>query len=320
MRRSGEPRRIERFDPVTVASRGAQPFPLLGAAAPKLPRTSRGLDATAAQNLRDLKGASVVSCAMVRPLQPQGTMVTLPSSQPPGSTLVRVGRLALAGALAGTVGHELTNVVAALQLLVEGLRRRQQAGLPPEPADVDALAQTLARAVGQAAVLTTLAHPQPSAPEETDLRDVVRCAIGFVQASGQARYFDLELRLSELPVRVLCHRAQLEQVILELIENAVESFAGVAERPRRVRVLVCVGAVGRVRCIVEDNGRGIPAGELDRVFTMYYTTKAGEGTGLGLPVARRIVESHGGWLKLRSTEGEGTTAVIDLPLASDLRE
>jgi signal transduction histidine kinase len=100
-------------------------------------------------------------------------------------------------------------------------------------------------------------------------------------------------------------RFQLKHAVLNLVLNALQATS---TRP----IAIETGATRATEIAVRDSGEGIAEEALGRVFEAFFTTREG-GTGLGLPIARRIVESHGGTLTVRSREGEGTVARISLP-------
>jgi len=102
---------------------------------------------------------------------------------------------------------------------------------------------------------------------------------------------------------------QLSQALLNLLINAFQASTDGARLG-----LTCRAEGGQVVLTIWDEGPGIPAEDLERVFELYYTTKD-EGTGLGLSIAQRIVHQHGGVLTIESTPGRGTTAVVRLPVA-----
>ncbi|MHB1121368.1 MAG: sensor histidine kinase [Ramlibacter sp.] len=113
----------------------------------------------------------------------------------------------------------------------------------------------------------------------------------------------------ELPL-VECNPSQLNQVFLNLINNAAQAIPG--DGTVTVRSLV---EGERVRIDVSDTGSGIPAEVQPRIFDTYFTTKpAGEGTGLGLPIVKSIVDEHGGEIRFTTRQGEGTTFSVFLPV------
>jgi signal transduction histidine kinase len=118
--------------------------------------------------------------------------------------------------------------------------------------------------------------------------------------------------LGREPLIVTVNRTRIEQILVNLVVNAVDA---IGDRNGSITIDVHPSADGkRVVCEVRDNGCGIPGEHLDKIFQPFFTTKSEDkGTGLGLPVARGIVESYGGTLTASSTVGTGTTFVFDLP-------
>ena len=109
-----------------------------------------------------------------------------------------------------------------------------------------------------------------------------------------------------------CNPSQLNQVFLNLINNATQSISGTGTVTVRSRT-----DGGRIRVDIIDTGSGIPDAILPHIFETYYTTKAaGEGTGLGLAIAREIVQEHGGEIRLETKPGVGTCFSVFLPIAA----
>ena len=103
--------------------------------------------------------------------------------------------------------------------------------------------------------------------------------------------------------------AQINQVLLNLLLNAIQSM----DKPGMIRVTLQQMDEDLITITVSDQGKGIPADQLTHIFRPFYTTK-GHGTGLGLSLARRMVESHGGTIGVESTLGQGTQFTIELPV------
>ncbi len=150
--------------------------------------------------------------------------------------------------------------------------------------------------------------------EIVDLEELIDEACGKLASRADARDISLGYR-SEEPVPSVClDRDRILQVLVNLITNAVEYT------PPGGNVRVVWGRKGdSVRVAVRDDGPGIPAGELDRIFERFYRVEKGRsrssgGTGLGLAIAREIVESHGGTIWAESAEGHGTSFLFHLPL------
>ena len=113
---------------------------------------------------------------------------------------------------------------------------------------------------------------------------------------------------------VMGNREDLERVIGELIDNACCAVEG---RPRplvEVSGVIVDGGVGQTRVEIRDNGKGIPADLLPRIFEPGYTTRRGDHRGLGLFTARRVITQHGGTVEVKSEVGVGTTFAVILPL------
>jgi signal transduction histidine kinase len=134
---------------------------------------------------------------------------------------------------------------------------------------------------------------------------------------GQARRRDADIRVED-PSRgafVSVDVQQINQLLLNLANNALNATEGLDRAP--VITLRSRASSGQVALEVEDNGVGIPAGELNKVFDVFYSTQKG-GTGLGLPIARRIAQAHDGDLEVTSTPGSGTCLRLWLPIAKSV--
>jgi len=120
---------------------------------------------------------------------------------------------------------------------------------------------------------------------------------------------------ANLPL-VLGDRVQLQQVVLNLVMNAIEAMAGVTDRPRELRIGSARPDRDHVTVTVQDTGVGIDESEsmLDRLFTAFFTTKPG-GMGMGLSISRSIIEAHGGWLSAAANLPHG--AIFQFSLAID---
>jgi signal transduction histidine kinase len=107
---------------------------------------------------------------------------------------------------------------------------------------------------------------------------------------------------------------QLQQVMLNLLRNAVDAMRGIEDRPRTILLRTDADQAGGVRLMVQDSGAGLDAATLPRLFEPFYTTKE-TGMGIGLSVSRTIIESHGGQLWALPDAGPGATFFFSLPRA-----
>ena len=130
-------------------------------------------------------------------------------------------------------------------------------------------------------------------------------------AKPSLRKIDVERHLGDLP-SITCSPSQVNQVLLNLVNNAAQAM----DKPRgRIAITTRPAGTGAIVIEVQDNGKGIAADALPRVFDPFYTTKeVGKGTGLGLSIAYKIVTQHGGRIELSSTPGEGTIVTVTLPV------
>jgi len=175
---------------------------------------------------------------------------------------------------------------------------------------LDSAAEGLNRARGIVSDLSAFSRPGAEEPGPMDLNRSVERALTLLGPQLRERGIRIEKRL-ELDVPVRGVTARVEQVFLNLVQNAIQASpdeATIAVRTRRE------GDAGTFE--VEDHGSGIRPDDRGRVFDPFFTTKpVGEGTGLGLSICYRIVEDLSGEISFRSREGEGTVFTVRLPLA-----
>jgi PAS domain S-box-containing protein len=224
--------------------------------------------------------------------------------------LLLAERRATLGTLAGGVGHELRNIaqiqVAACDELHLALAHNEdlRALLAETLPDLDRVAEHIT-AHGQR--LLQLARPGPDHVGPIDLEVVVTEVISMLRGAGRLRRIEVATTFDTQPIVVTVNRTRIEQILVNLIVNAADA---IGDREGRISIAVASGA--RVRCEVTDSGAGIAPELLAKIFEPYFTTKS-EGTGLGLPVAREIVQSYGGELTVTSVLGRGTSFTFDLP-------
>jgi signal transduction histidine kinase len=119
----------------------------------------------------------------------------------------------------------------------------------------------------------------------------------------------LDVRLPEAEIVLVGHRDRLKQALLNIATNALEAMPDGGQMG-----MACEPRDGHASVLIRDSGPGIPPEVMGKIYGMYFTTKSG-GTGIGLYVARSVVESHGGNIRVDSHAGEGTSFEVDLPLA-----
>ena len=219
------------------------------------------------------------------------------------------------GTLAANLAHEIRNPLNSINLNLE-LLEEDLAATDGEARS--SLASTRSE-VGRLARLVSdfLTYARPSQTERSDVRvDRVLTDVREFLAA-EARTMGVHLRVAPGAVEscVWCDEAQLRQVLLNLVLNAVQAVSGL-DAARRVVELDAVDRDEAVAIIVRDRGEGIPDAEIDRVRQAFYTRRRG-GTGLGLAIADRFVTSMGGRIELRNLEPTGFEAGVVLPVAAD---
>lgn len=222
--------------------------------------------------------------------------------------MARRERLAGLGDVAAAFAHEVRNPLNAVSIGLQRLR----AEFNPEPAGeyaqfVDLMQGEVRRLNTIVEEFIALARPLPVKPLPMDAADLVRETAALVEP--EARQAGVELRVAAPPaLPLVADRDHLKQVLLNLVLNAVQAM-------REAGGTLSIEAAGSreaVTLTVADTGPGIPLDALPRIFDPYFTTKSG-GLGLGLTIARRIVEAHGGALEADSQPGRGARFRVSLP-------
>ncbi|MFP2911844.1 sensor histidine kinase [Pyxidicoccus sp. 3LFB2] len=235
----------------------------------------------------------------------------------PRKRWVEMERLARLGTLAADVAQNLGRVGAGLQQALAHVQSRAMQGLPPEVSELKKLgvAGEQMRLHGQH--LLSLGPTSPKDIQRFDLRELVPVVVERMRTAGRLGSAEVKVVLPRDPIAVVFNRRQLEQVLVELLANAADAVEDVKDRPRRIHVGVelpdIFGEFGPCM-FVKDTGIGIFEDEVGAVFEPYYTTKAPEkGAGLGLTVARALVEAMGGKLTVVSRVNLGSTFTVELP-------
>jgi signal transduction histidine kinase len=213
------------------------------------------------------------------------------------------------GQMAAGVAHEIANPLASIDSLLQLMRRKPER-LTPE--SVDTLlgqAERIARIVRE---LTTFSRPADLERQTLGVNDVVREAVEMASFDGRMKGVRLEQSFDPQVGAAPMLPQAIQQVLLNLLRNALDATEAVDEPSVRVRT--ARDGDGWVVIEVADNGCGIDAKDMKRVFEPFFTTKpVGKGTGLGLSISYSLVGRHGGSITVASRPGEGTTFRIRLP-------
>lgn len=219
-------------------------------------------------------------------------------------------RLASVGILASGLAHQINNPVNNILLTAENALGEDG----PEAARcwreaLEASAEEARRCERIVRGLVAFARGEPGQRWREDANQVLRRASDLAAATAAEHGATVELDLTGEPVPIRANPIALEQALVNVLRNAIQSG------PRARVVLRTERVARRVRIEVADDGRGMEPEALDRLFDPFYTTRTDQGgIGLGLSVAHRIVTDHGGRIRVESGPGEGTTVTVDLPL------
>ena len=223
-------------------------------------------------------------------------------------------RLAYVGTLASGLAHEIRNPLNAMNMNLQMLEEELVSGdCPPDPETESLLASTKGEIKRLETLVTDfLAYARPVAPrlEPRDLNQTVHELVRFLSAEFRQKGIQVALALGESLPTVGMDEAQLRQALLNILINAKD----VLGQGGIVKVATEPGSEGDVVIRISDNGPGIAPELRQRIFDVFYSSRGG-GTGLGLPIAQRIVESHGGWMELETEVGKGSTFILHLPPA-----
>jgi signal transduction histidine kinase len=229
--------------------------------------------------------------------------------------LTHMNRVCMMGQLAASLAHELTQPIAAA-------RNNAQAALnflaksPPDLAEVREALGCVVGDADRAGDIINLArdHIKKAHPrkDRIDLNAAIGEVIGLAQGAIIKNGVSLQTRLTEGLLPVPGDRVQLQQVLLNLILNAVEAMESVESGGRELLISTAQNQAKRVLVAVRDSGPGIDPSHVERVFDAFYTTKC-DGMGMGLSICRSIIASHGGRLWAEANEPRGAIFQFTLP-------
>ena len=228
--------------------------------------------------------------------------------------LAHVNRVTAMGQLAASISHEV------MQPITAGINNTEAALHWLDAENLAEVREALGHAVreGNRAIdvigrIRALIKKAPPRKDALDINEAIREVVGLTRGEVVKNNISVQTQLAEGLPRIHGDKVQLQQVILNLIINAVEAMSSVPEGSREL-LIGTRKDVGGVVVVVQDSGPGLSPESLDRLFDAFYTTKAG-GMGMGLSICRSIVEAHGGQIWASRDVGPGATLQLSLPLA-----
>ena len=237
--------------------------------------------------------------------------------------LVRSERLASVGYLAAGVAHEINNPIGIMAGYAEFSLKQLEASREPEHVEeaeksLRVICEEAFRCKQIVSKLLALARPGDENRKPVSLGDVARNVASIVEGLGEFKNRKLSVQAEPSEkLRVIASEGEMKQIVLNLTLNALEATSGKPNGEVRVDV---ARRDGWVELSVQDNGKGMSAETVERVFEPFFTEKRGAtqpGTGLGLSITHAIVESHGGKISAQSEGvGKGSRFVVQLPPAT----
>ncbi|HZC24340.1 MAG TPA: ATP-binding protein [Candidatus Binatia bacterium] len=231
-------------------------------------------------------------------------------------------KMASIGKMAAVLAHEINNPLSGILTYAKLLRKwtdREDcgAGRRPEIHDsLDLIASESRRCGDLVRNLLTFSRATPMNLQPTDLNRVIEQSLRLVQHQADLAGIHVQPQLQQELPPVRCDAAQIEQVLLALIMNAMDAM------PQGGNLwIISSSSDHRVQIVVRDDGAGIPPEILPRIFEPFLTTKeTGRGVGLGLAISHSILERHNGTIEVQSEVGRGTTFTVILPVDAETKK
>jgi C4-dicarboxylate-specific signal transduction histidine kinase len=229
--------------------------------------------------------------------------------------LARVARVAIMGELTASIAHEvnqpLAGIVANADACLAWLSKPQP-NLDEAKEAASSMILAATRASEVIARIRSLIRKTTPERLQLHINEVVNEAVALTRGEITRNNVSLVTELSsDLPI-VLGDRIQLQQVILNLVMNAIAAMTSMSDCPRRLLIRSQTQDADRVLVAVQDSGMGMSPDVMARLFEPFFTTRS-QGIGMGLPISRSIIEGHGGRLWAESTVSQGSTFQFTLP-------
>ncbi len=237
------------------------------------------------------------------------------------SALIQSEKMSALGQIGAGIAHEvknpLTGILGHAQLAREKLVKHVESAEIDK--NLEIIEKETTRCKGIIENLMKFSRQEKAVMSEDDLDRVVKSGVALIEHQLNLGGVKVTQEISTSVPKVVINANQIEQVLINIMLNAMHAMEGLD--PKKLIVRLKEGPAGFARIEIEDTGTGMPESVRKKIFEPFFTTKpSGKGTGLGLSVSYGIIKSHKGILDVKSTEGVGTTFIIDLPYFSTYPE
>ena len=228
------------------------------------------------------------------------------------ANMLRQDKLATIGQMAAGIAHELNNPIAGISSYAQLLLHKFEKNREVTDTEIEKLKKIISNTDRVTKLITNLLQfSKPSTSKENlDINKVIGEVVSLFEYQFKKLNVKMFLDLQPNLPKVEFDRTELEEIIVNLLQNALQ-FLDKEEKWIRIETAVHEGR--EVEIVVEDNGKGIPEDQLDRIFSPFYTTRQ-EGTGLGLSIISNILEKNNGSIMVTSKEGKGSRFVVRIPI------
>jgi PAS domain S-box-containing protein len=229
--------------------------------------------------------------------------------------LAHVNRVTTMGQLTASIAHEVNQPIAATVTNAQAALR----WLDARPPNLEETRQAVARIVNDGIRagdvidrIRALIKKVPARTDRFDINDAIVDVVALTRSELSSHGVSLQTRFAQGLPLVQGDRVQLQQVILNLIVNAIEAMSGVSEGARELRISTEINASNGALVAVQDSGPGLGPARLEQLFDAFYTTKS-SGMGMGLSICHSIIEAHGGRIWAEANVPRGATFQFTLP-------
>jgi C4-dicarboxylate-specific signal transduction histidine kinase len=261
---------------------------------------------------RDLPRPAVAIPATTTAItEPKRAQATFGKAQ---GELAHASRVSMLGQLSASIAHEVNQPLAAITINAEAVQQ-YLSEVPPKVNEarvlVDRIVASVDRASNVMRRIRALSKKVTPDADIVDISEVIRETVPLVRGQAIGHGVQMRLELGQRLPEVLADRIQLQQVVINLIINAIDAMKTVTDRPRELAIR-SQRDDGGVLVAVQDTGVGIEPEKANRLFDAFFTTKP-DGMGMGLSICRSIIEAHGGRIWASANAGSGATIQFTLP-------